>query len=71
MSTPTDIAERALAQMEAATNELQAQRSRIAELEAALRRWRNHYECSPSPDGSYIMVPAHQLDALLIGAVQK
>lgn len=39
--------------------------SRIAELEAALRGWRENNECSPTPDGVYIMVPARHIDDLL------
>ena len=44
---------------------------RVGTLEAAMRRWREHNECSPTPDGVYVMVPAQALDELLIGAIKK
>ena len=40
-------------------------RARIAKLETALRQWRDHNECSPTPDGVYIMVPARQIVELI------
>lgn len=41
---------------------------RIAELEAALCKWRDDYERLGTHS---VVVPLHQLDELLIGAIQK
>jgi hypothetical protein len=38
---------------------------RVAELETAMRQWREHNGCIPSPDGVYIMVPARHIGELL------
>ncbi len=60
-----------LTRADALAYELERERHRVRELEAAMRGWREHNECSPTPDGVYILVPARHLDELLIGAIQK
>lgn len=44
-------------------NWLTCANERIAELEAALRKWRDAYEYSN--DGTWVMIPVHQLIALI------